>query len=79
MGLNTYPNLTSLWESVVYPHEKFSKWHARACLLGECENCGVDNLPISPIEEDALLDFLVSWKHFSLKTIVIKKGEEKRN
>lgn len=77
-SLNTYLNLTSLWESVVYPREELSKWHARECLLGECENCGVDNLPICPIEKNTLLDFPISWKHFSLETIVTKKGKGKK-
>jgi hypothetical protein len=64
---------------MVCPHEEFSKWHAKECLLGECENCGVEILPICPIEENTLLDFPISWKRFSLKTIITKKGEGKKN
>jgi hypothetical protein len=53
---------------VVCPCQEFLKWHARECLLGQCEHCGVENLLIYPI----------SWKHFSLEEIVTKKGEENK-
>jgi hypothetical protein len=59
-SLNTYLNLTSFWESMVCPHEKFFEWHARDYLLGECENYGINNLPIYPIGEDALSNFPIS-------------------
>jgi hypothetical protein len=63
---------------VVCPRQEFLKWHARECLLGQCEHCGVENLLIYPIEEDALSIHPISWKHFSLEEIVIKKGEENK-
>jgi hypothetical protein len=44
---------------MVYLREEFHEWHAKECLLGECENCGVDNLLICPIDEDVLSYFLV--------------------
>jgi len=77
-NMATYPGLTTLWELVVYPCQKNSKWHARECLLGECENCGVENLPIYLVEKDALSNSSISWKQFSLKKIVTKKGKEKK-
>jgi hypothetical protein len=46
----TYVILIILWESIVCPWDEFSYWHAWDCLLGECENCGVENIPIYPIE-----------------------------
>jgi hypothetical protein len=45
---------------MVCPHEKFFEWHARDYLLGECENYGINNLPIYPIGEDALSNFPIS-------------------
>jgi hypothetical protein len=33
-----------MWESIIYPCDKFLDWHAKECLLGECDNCGVENL-----------------------------------
>jgi hypothetical protein len=47
-------------------------------LLIECENCGVENLAICPIEEEGISRHLVNWKHFSFQTILTKKGEEEK-
>jgi hypothetical protein len=47
-------------------------------LLGECENCGVKNLAICPVEEEGTFGHLINWKHFFLQTILIRKGEEKK-
>jgi hypothetical protein len=33
-----YVGLIILWESIVCPHDEFSKWHVRECLLGEGES-----------------------------------------
>jgi hypothetical protein len=77
-ALTTYPILTSLWESLVCPRDEYSKWHNRAYLLGICENCGVDNLPICHVEEKGCSNILISWKHYSTKKILTKKGEEKK-
>jgi hypothetical protein len=47
-------------------------------LPSECENCGVENLAICPIEEEGTSRHLVNWKHFSSQTILTKKGEEEK-
>jgi hypothetical protein len=47
-------------------------------LLSECENCGVENVAICPIEEERTSKHLVNWKHFSFQTILTKKGEEEK-
>ncbi len=47
-------------------------------LLGTCENCDVDNLPIYRVEEEGYSNILVSWKHYSPEKILTKKGEEKK-
>jgi hypothetical protein len=64
---------------VVCPQDEFLEWHAKECLFGECESCGVDTVLVCPIEEEGTSNCLVSWKYFSLETIVIKKGEKKNN
>jgi hypothetical protein len=46
-------------------------------VLGECELCGVENLPVSPIEEGSSTA-IVKWKHFSMEKIVTRSGEEKK-
>lgn len=52
-----------------------SSWNG---MLGECENCGVENLPICLVEEEGSFGHLVKWKHVSFQNIVTKKGEEKK-
>jgi hypothetical protein len=37
-----------------------------------------ENLAICPIEENGSSSSLISWKHFSMETIVIKKDEERK-
>jgi hypothetical protein len=63
---------------MVCTQDEFSEWHARECLFGECESYKVDIFPICLIKEDGTSNSLVSWRHFSLKKIVTKKGEEKK-
>ncbi len=47
----TFLGLITMWECIVCPWDKFSKWHKRECVMGDRDLCGVDNLPICPIEE----------------------------
>ncbi len=77
-SLTTYPSLTSLWESVVCPYKEFLEWNTRDCLFGECEMCGVENLLVYPIKEEALSNSLISWRHFSLGKIMTKKKKEEK-
>jgi hypothetical protein len=37
---------TTLWKSIVCPKFETLLWHVRPCLLGECQNCGIDTLRI---------------------------------
>jgi len=55
-----YPETTALWESVVCPKGEFNQWHSRDCLYGDCENYGVDYLPVCSIEEDGSSSLIVS-------------------
>lgn len=76
---NYIPYLKSLWESVVCPCDEYSKWHNRDYLLGTCENYGVDNLPIYHVEEEGCSNIMFSWKHYSTKKILTKKGKRSKN
>jgi len=67
-----------LWESIVCRKDEFAEWHARDCLFGLCDDCGVDYLPICPIEEEGTSDIKVFWKRFEMKTIVTSQREEKQ-
>jgi hypothetical protein len=42
----TFLSLTTMWEYIVYPWDEFFKWHRRECVMGDCDLCGVNNLPI---------------------------------
>jgi hypothetical protein len=39
-------------------------WHVQDCVFGDCEYCGVDNLPICLVEEEGASSALVNWKDF---------------
>ena len=76
--LLTYPGTTALWESIVCPKGEFEEWHSRDCLYGECENCGVDYLPVCPVEEDGSSSLMVNWKRYEMKEIITKKGLQRK-
>jgi len=42
----TFLGLIAMWESIICPRDPFAEWHNRKCVMGECELCGVENLPI---------------------------------
>jgi hypothetical protein len=48
----TYQSITLLWQECVCVKDVNQHWHKRACLVGECGDCGVENLlSICPGEE----------------------------
>ncbi len=42
------------------------------------EDYGVDNLTLSPNEEEGASGVVVSWKCFNMEKVVTRKGEEKK-
>ena len=60
------------------PKGEFEEWHSRDCLYGECENCGVDYLPVCPVEEDGSSSLMVNWKRYEMKEIITKKGLQRK-
>jgi hypothetical protein len=46
--------------------------------MDDCDLCGVDNLPIYPIEEEGSSNAMVKWKHFFMEQTITKSGEEKK-
>jgi hypothetical protein len=65
-------------ESIMCPKADTCQWHARECVFGECDNCGVDFLPVCPIKEEGSASKLVKWKHFSMETITTRKGQKRK-
>ena len=72
--LNTFSGVTAMVESIMCPKADTYRWHARECVFGEYNNCGVDFLPVCPIEEEGSSSKLIKWKHFSMETITTRKG-----
>jgi hypothetical protein len=77
-SLGTISRLTTMWESIVCPHDQFPEWHRRDCLMGDYDLCDVDNMVICPIKEDGSSITLIKWKHFSMGQIITKRREEKK-
>jgi hypothetical protein len=77
-SLIAYAGLTALCEAILCPKAEDVKWHARDCLFGNCVNCGVDFLPLCPIEEEGSSSSLVKWKHFAMETITTKTGLQRK-
>ena len=67
-----YERLTHLWSSVLCQKSEFDRWYKRECLLGECINCGVQNLRICPSEVSS--EKLVKWKRTGYEIIGV--GED---
>ena len=65
-------------ESILCPKPDNVKWYLKDYLFGTCVNCGVEYLPICPIEEDGGSNSFEKWKHFAMETIITRKGEEKK-
>jgi hypothetical protein len=69
----TYSSMKSMWQSIVCLKEENEEWHNHDCLLGRCNNCGVDKiLPLCPDEEFG--EQIVSWKCY--EDIVIGRNAE---
>jgi hypothetical protein len=74
----TFLGLTTMWESIFCQRDPLTKWHNKKCVMGECELCGVENLPICHVEEEGSSTGIVKWKLFSMEEIVIRSGEGKK-
>jgi hypothetical protein len=61
MGPNAmFLGLTTMWESIICPKDFHVVWHVQDCVFGDCEYCGVDNLPICLVEEEGAFSALVN-------------------
>jgi hypothetical protein len=56
----TYSGVIKMWEFVGCPKDCNFEWHARDCVFGDCDYCGVNDLLLCPIEEDGSSSTLVS-------------------
>ena len=58
-----FTGVTDMWHSVLCP-VKEDGWHARKCIKGECDFCGVDMLQLCPREMDDSIPLMVQWHNF---------------
>ena len=62
---SVYKRITQLWEACLCPKLEFAEWHNLSCLMGECEDCGVETLPLCPHELSSEEEPKLRWKQFS--------------
>ena len=63
--LSHFTGLTDMWHSVLCPVEA-DGWHARKCIKGACDLCGVDMLQLCPREMDSTDSLMVQWHNFEM-------------
>jgi hypothetical protein len=59
--------VTQMWESIVYKKGEFMQWHKWECLLGECDKCDVNLLPLRAKEIERFDNHVVAWRQFFLE------------
>lgn len=62
---STYKRITLLWEACLCLKSEFDEWHKLSCIMGDCENCGVDTLKLCPQELSEAEEPKLRWKQFS--------------
>jgi hypothetical protein len=67
--IKNFKRMTLLWMECVCPKGELDQWHNLACLMGECEYCGVKLLQICPQEHSASSSALVKWKCFEYNVV----------
>jgi hypothetical protein len=44
--VQVFGGIVDMWSSILCAKPQDSSWHKKECLLGECPNCGIQNLKI---------------------------------
>jgi hypothetical protein len=57
-----YKGITKLWQDCVCEKSNLEEWHKQECFLGECQDHGINRLPLCPSELTTNLDYKVSWR-----------------
>ena len=65
--VKAFPGTTALWQDIVCPKPSNAEWHALACVMGDCSECGVSKLAICPAELETATT--VTWKRFENEII----------
>lgn len=51
-------------EEALCPREEGKEWHNKSCIMGECENCGVQNVQWCKMELDSAQTQWIDWQAF---------------
>lgn len=53
-----------MWEECICSKKELQEWHKLICMMGECVECGVYNLPICPYDVSIEVPYKISSKCF---------------
>jgi hypothetical protein len=45
-SFHVYHGLTQLWTSIICLKELIVEWHFKKCLMGKCDECGMETFPL---------------------------------
>jgi hypothetical protein len=72
-----FPNLTSLWSSILCPVPEFSLFHRRQCLMGDRENCGIQQFKVC--DQEYATEQKVQWRHIGSEVVgKTRDGRDKK-
>lgn len=75
--LSKCDGVTKLWEQVVCPKGESDEFHKHDCLMGTCPQCGVNTLPLCPLEISSA-SFKLKWRCFSYEVVGVNDDGEPR-
>ncbi len=58
-----------MWQNCVYNKLDVEEWHEQECLLGECQECGVNILPLCPSEMANNVRYKLLWRCFETRIV----------
>lgn len=64
-----YKRISQLWEECVCKKGEYDQWHKLECVMGTCNECGIEKLPLCPAEVSASGGYLLRWKCFRYEEV----------
>ncbi len=53
---------------------KIEEWHAKKCLFGECNECGVKNVVVCLVKSSGVDPRIVEWRWFAMEITLSRAG-----
>lgn len=69
VGDSRFCGVTAMWESLLCPKLEDQEFHQPLCLLGACNNCGVQFLKLCPRETVDVPGVNIKWKQFTYEVV----------